>query len=50
MFVQLKRRTLHSRFPQLTIIAGHLGERIPSDLFRIDERMPAPVSSSGTYN
>lgn len=27
-----------SRFPNLTIISGHLGERIPSDLFRIDDR------------
>ncbi|KAG6890864.1 hypothetical protein C0992_012250 [Termitomyces sp. T32_za158] len=26
------------RFPNLKIIVGHLGERIPSDLFRIDER------------
>ncbi|KIP05515.1 hypothetical protein PHLGIDRAFT_108127 [Phlebiopsis gigantea 11061_1 CR5-6] len=27
------------RFPQLKIIAGHLGERIPSDLFRINEQL-----------
>ncbi|RDB17584.1 2,3-dihydroxybenzoate decarboxylase [Hypsizygus marmoreus] len=27
------------RFPQLKIIVGHLGERIPSDLFRIDEQL-----------
>ena len=31
-------KSLYSRFPQLKIIAGHLGERIPSDLFRINER------------
>lgn len=29
---------LHSRFPALKIISGHLGERIPSDLFRINDR------------
>ncbi|KAG5338275.1 2,3-dihydroxybenzoate decarboxylase [Termitomyces sp. T112] len=27
------------RFPDLKIIVGHLGERIPSDLFRIDEQL-----------
>ncbi|KAF8890780.1 hypothetical protein BD779DRAFT_1671297 [Infundibulicybe gibba] len=27
------------RFPKLKIIVGHLGERIPSDLFRIDEQL-----------
>ena len=27
-----------SRFPKVKVIVGHLGERIPSDLFRIDER------------
>ena len=27
-----------SRFPALKVISGHLGERIPSDLFRINER------------
>ena len=27
-----------SRFPNLNIIVGHLGERIPSDLVRIDAR------------
>lgn len=29
---------LDSRFPDLKIIVGHLGERIPSDLVRIDTR------------
>jgi 2,3-dihydroxybenzoate decarboxylase len=28
----------HSRFPKVKVIVGHLGERITSDLFRIDER------------
>ncbi|GLB34793.1 putative amidohydrolase [Lyophyllum shimeji] len=27
------------RFPSLKIIVGHLGERLPSDLFRIDEQL-----------
>ncbi|KAJ6499102.1 amidohydrolase 2 [Mycena sanguinolenta] len=27
------------RFPNLTIIVGHLGERIPSDLWRIDDQL-----------
>jgi len=27
------------RFPKLNIIVGHLGERLPSDLFRIDEQL-----------
>lgn len=27
------------RFPKAKIIVGHLGERIPSDLFRIDEQL-----------
>ncbi|KAL0060126.1 hypothetical protein AAF712_013098 [Marasmius tenuissimus] len=27
------------RFPTLKIISGHLGERIPSDLFRIDDQL-----------
>lgn len=27
------------RFPKLKIIVGHLGERLPSDLFRIDEQL-----------
>ncbi|GLB44550.1 putative amidohydrolase [Lyophyllum shimeji] len=27
------------RFPTLKIIVGHLGERLPSDLFRIDEQL-----------
>ena len=27
-----------SRFPNLTVIVGHLGERIPSDLVRINDR------------
>ncbi|KAJ7902038.1 hypothetical protein B0H14DRAFT_1266987 [Mycena olivaceomarginata] len=33
------------RFPNLTIIVGHLGERIPSDLWRIDDELAraAPV-------
>ncbi|KAG6830138.1 hypothetical protein H0H92_002002 [Tricholoma furcatifolium] len=31
------------RFPSLKIIVGHLGERIPSDLFRIDERLATAV-------
>jgi hypothetical protein len=29
--------TVRSRFPQLKLIIGHLGERIPSDFWRIDE-------------
>ena len=29
---------MRSRFPKLKIVVGHLGERIPSDLFRLDER------------
>ncbi|KAK0433896.1 hypothetical protein EV421DRAFT_1370477 [Armillaria borealis] len=28
-----------SRFPTLQIFAGHLGERLPSDLFRTDEHL-----------
>ena len=28
----------YSRFPSLNIVIGHLGERIPSDLLRIDTR------------
>ena len=27
-----------SRFPKLKVIVGHFGERLPSDLFRIDQR------------
>ncbi|KAF5375394.1 hypothetical protein D9615_007949 [Tricholomella constricta] len=27
------------RFPTLKVIVGHLGERLPSDLFRIDEQL-----------
>ncbi|KAG7087420.1 hypothetical protein E1B28_013388 [Marasmius oreades] len=27
------------RFPKLKVIVGHLGERIPSDLFRIDDQL-----------
>ncbi|KAF8890683.1 amidohydrolase 2 [Infundibulicybe gibba] len=27
------------RFPKLKVIVGHMGERIPSDLFRIDEQL-----------
>ncbi|KAG6868484.1 hypothetical protein C0993_002249 [Termitomyces sp. T159_Od127] len=30
---------IFDRFPNLKIIVGHLGERIPSDLFRIDEQL-----------
>ena len=26
-----------SRFPTVKVVVGHLGERIPSDLWRIDE-------------
>lgn len=32
---------VRSRFPKLKVIVGHLGERIPSDLFRLDERKSA---------
>ncbi|KAF9555899.1 hypothetical protein CPC08DRAFT_779565 [Agrocybe pediades] len=32
-------RYIISRFPKLKIIVGHLGERIPSDLNRIDTRL-----------
>lgn len=35
--------SLHRRFPNLTVISGHLGERIPSDLVRIDDRMSTPT-------
>ncbi|GJE95646.1 amidohydrolase 2 [Phanerochaete sordida] len=31
------------RFPNLTIISGHLGERIPSDLVRIDDQLARQV-------
>ncbi|KAJ6499080.1 amidohydrolase 2 [Mycena sanguinolenta] len=31
------------RFPNLTIIVGHLGERIPSDLWRIDDQLAKQV-------
>ncbi|KAI1794167.1 amidohydrolase 2 [Ganoderma leucocontextum] len=31
------------RFPNLTIISGHLGERIPSDLFRINDQLARQV-------
>ncbi|KAF8882802.1 hypothetical protein BD779DRAFT_1541567 [Infundibulicybe gibba] len=31
------------RFPKLKIIVGHLGERIPSDLFRIDDQLQRQV-------
>jgi len=31
------------RFPKLKVIVGHLGERIPSDLFRIDEQLRRQV-------
>lgn len=44
---------VHSRFPTLKVISGHLGERIPSDLLRINERTrlpplfsPAPIHDS----
>ncbi|KAF7361714.1 hypothetical protein MVEN_00515100 [Mycena venus] len=31
------------RFPNLTVIVGHLGERIPSDLWRIDDQLSRQV-------
>jgi len=31
------------RFPSLTIIVGHLGERIPSDFWRINDQLAAQV-------
>ncbi|KAF7361719.1 Amidohydrolase family protein [Mycena venus] len=31
------------RFPNLTVIVGHLGERIPSDLWRIDDQLARQV-------
>ncbi|ESK90342.1 amidohydrolase family protein [Moniliophthora roreri MCA 2997] len=31
------------RFPSLKVISGHLGERIPSDLFRIDDQLARQV-------
>ncbi|KAF8882798.1 hypothetical protein BD779DRAFT_903424 [Infundibulicybe gibba] len=31
------------RFPKLKIIVGHLGERIPSDLFRIDDYLQRQI-------
>lgn len=31
---------MDSRFPSLKVIVGHLGERLPSDFWRIDESMP----------
>ncbi|KAF8585050.1 amidohydrolase 2 [Ramaria rubella] len=30
---------IFDRFPKLKVIVGHLGERIPSDFFRIDEQI-----------
>lgn len=30
---------IFDRFPKVKVIVGHLGERIPSDLFRIDEQL-----------
>ncbi|TBU33478.1 amidohydrolase 2 [Dichomitus squalens] len=32
------------RFPNLTVIVGHLGERIPSDLFRINDQLTRQVA------
>ncbi|KAF5362753.1 hypothetical protein D9758_011688 [Tetrapyrgos nigripes] len=32
------------RFPTLKVIVGHMGERVPSDLFRIDSRLDAQRS------
>lgn len=37
--ILLNCHSTHSRFPNLKIIVGHLGERIPSDLNRIDNRV-----------
>ncbi|KAG4431906.1 hypothetical protein IFR05_012618 [Cadophora sp. M221] len=34
---------IFDRFPSLKIIVGHLGERIPSDLWRIDEMLKRKV-------
>jgi len=39
---------LPSRFPKLKVIVGHLGERIPSDFWRIDESAFAPLATSPT--
>lgn len=40
----------YSRFPKTKIIVGHLGERIPSDLFRIDERMSPATEKYQTHS
>ncbi|KAJ3972532.1 amidohydrolase 2 [Lentinula raphanica] len=37
------------RFPSLKVIVGHLGERIPSDLVRIDAKL-APQTTSMLHN
>ncbi|KAI0672544.1 amidohydrolase 2 [Trametes maxima] len=34
---------IFDRFPNLTIISGHLGERIPSDLYRINDQLTRQV-------
>ncbi|KAF9007027.1 amidohydrolase 2 [Cyathus striatus] len=33
------------RFPKLKVIVGHLGERIPSDFFRIDEQLRRQIQN-----
>ncbi|KAK0493357.1 amidohydrolase 2 [Armillaria luteobubalina] len=37
--VHVRLTNVDSRFPTLKIIVGHLGERLPSDLFRTDEQL-----------
>jgi len=31
------------RYPRLTIVLGHLGEGLPSSIWRIDHRLGAPL-------
>nr|GAT45456.1 phosphoprotein phosphatase [Mycena chlorophos] len=35
------------RFPSLQILVGHLGERVPSDLWRIDNALAGVIGSGG---
>jgi hypothetical protein len=37
-----------SRFPSLKVLVGHLGERVPSDIWRINDRM-FPVYNEVKY-
>ncbi|KAJ7074686.1 amidohydrolase 2 [Mycena amicta] len=37
------------RFPSLQILVGHLGERIPSDLWRIDNALAGVIGGSTTF-